>query len=138
MASLALLVGLMMVWTVASQPARGADGDAGTAAKIGKKDKTSSNRLPPYFGKVVDKQQREKIYAIQNEYRPKIAAARKAMDTLVKEQNDKMLAVLTPEQQKQVQDAAANAKKKKAASASTEPATSAPAASKPAGTASTK
>jgi hypothetical protein len=131
-----VLAGLTMVWGVSPQPARSADGDDGTTTKtVDKKGKAPSNRLPPYYSKVVDQQQREKIYVIQNEYRPKIAAARKALETLIKEQIEKTLAVLTPEQQKKVQDAAATAKKKRATAASTEPTATPAALSKPAATA---
>jgi hypothetical protein len=132
--SLVWLASLMLLCFVASQAVRGADGDGGDAARVDKKEKPAANRLPRYYAKVVDKQQREKIYAIQREYRPKLAAARKAVETLLKEQNDKILAVLTPEQQKQVQDAAANSIKKKAAAAPAEATDKPPAASKPAAT----
>ncbi len=126
-----LLTGLVVVWA-ATQSAPGADNNPGAPAKTGKKTRASSNRLPRYFSKVVDKQQREKIYTIQNEYRPKIAAARKVLTDLLKQQSDKMLAVLTPEQQKQVQDAAASAKKKRSAAASSKRTAGQPAGSKPA------
>jgi hypothetical protein len=126
--NLAWLASAALLCSVALQAARGADGDGGAAAKSDKKEKAAVNRLPRYYAKVVDKQQREKIYAIQREYRPKLAAARKAVETLLKEQNDKIFAVLTPDQQKQVRDAAAKATTKRAAAASAEATEKPPAA----------
>ena len=60
---------------------------------------------------------------IQEEYKPKIDAARAQLDALVKEQNEKIAAVLTPEQKKKVEEAAANVKEKGAKPKAEQPAT---------------
>ena len=75
--------------------------------------------MPAYYGKVVDKKQRQTIYKIQEEYAPKIAALKAQLAAIVKERNDQIAAVLTPEQQKKVDDlkAAAKAKRQKKESA---------------------
>ena len=70
----------------------------------------TGRRLPPHYAKVVDEKQREEIYKIQEEYQPKIDALQKQLDALKKERDDKIAAVLTPEQKKQLEDAAASAK----------------------------
>lgn len=66
-------------------------------------------RLPNYYGRVVSGQQREKIYAIQREYAPRIEAIEKQLQELVAERDAKMRGVLTPEQQKQIDELAAQA-----------------------------
>lgn len=55
-------------------------------------------RLPAYYARVVTEEQRQKIYAIQREYHPRIAALRKQLEDLIAEQNGKIEAVLTPQQ----------------------------------------
>ncbi|MBN2477188.1 MAG: hypothetical protein JXB62_21450 [Pirellulales bacterium] len=83
------------------------------------KAKESRGRLPSYYRRVVDEKQREAIYAIQKEYAPKIAALKAQLETLTNERDAKVVAVLTPEQRKEIDDLKAAAKaereKKKAA-----------------------
>jgi hypothetical protein len=82
----------------------------GSAAK--KADKPSG-RVPAYYAKVqITPEQREKILSIQEEYAAKIDPLRKQLDDLTKERDAKMAAVLTPEQQKQIDEMKAAAKKK--------------------------
>ena len=57
----------------------------------------------------------EKIYAIQEEYRTKIETARAQLDALLKEEKDKISAVLTEEQKKKVEEFQTAAKAKKGA-----------------------
>jgi hypothetical protein len=66
------------------------------------KSKIPKGRLPPYYAKVVTAEQREKIYAIQDEYRTKIESARAQLDALLKDQKDRISAVLTDEQKKKL------------------------------------
>ena len=61
-------------------------------------------RLPNYYAVVVDPQQREKIYAIQREYAPKIQELRNKLAALVKDRDAKVAKVLTPEQLKKVEE----------------------------------
>ena len=83
-----------------------------TAAKPRKKPR---GRLPAYYKDVVDKQQREKIYAIQQEHKPQIDALKAQLAALMKERDEKIAAVLTPEQQKKVEQLRQEAKARRAA-----------------------
>ena len=94
-------------------PALAADGNP--APKATEKNKVPKGRLPPHYAKVVTEEQREKIYAIQAEYRTKIETARAQLDALVKEEKDKISAVLTEEQKKKVEEFQTPAKAKKGA-----------------------
>ncbi len=70
-------------------------------------------RLPPYYARVVDDKQREAIYAIQDEYAPRIEELQKQLEALIAERDAKIQAVLTPEQLEQVQQLAAEAQKQR-------------------------
>ncbi len=72
-------------------------------------------RLPAYYGRVVDEKQREKIYAIQREYAPKIEDLKAQLAALTAERDEKVDAVLTPEQLETVEKLKAEAKAKRAA-----------------------
>ena len=67
-------------------------------------------RLPARYAAVATEQQRDQILKIQDEYRPKIEALNAQLKALKKEQDDKITAVFTPEQKKQIEEAAAKAK----------------------------
>lgn len=84
------------------------------------------NRLPPHYGGVVDQRQREEIYKLQDEYKPKIQAMQAQLNALKKELNGKIVAVLTPDQKKKVKEAAGKAKAKKAKPVEAVPDTFAP------------
>lgn len=71
-------------------------------------------RLPAYYGRVVDGKQREQIYAIQREYAPKIDALKAQLAALTAERDEKVAAVLTPEQVQTVEKLKAEAKAKRA------------------------
>lgn len=75
--------------------------------------KKGAGRLPMYYAQVVDKEQRTRILAIQDEYAPKIEAIQRQIDALTKERDDKVAAVLTPEQQKKIDDLKAAVQKKR-------------------------
>ncbi len=74
-------------------------------------------RLPPYYTRVVDDKQREQIYAIQRECAPSIEALKTQLAALVKQRNDKIEGVLTPEQRKEVERLREEAKAKRKAKA---------------------
>ena len=74
-----------------------------------------ADRLPNYYAQVVDKNQREAIYKIQQEYEPKLAELRQKLDALTKERDAKIRAVLTPEQLKKVEQLQEEARKKREA-----------------------
>jgi hypothetical protein len=86
-----------------------ADGQTGRIV-----NKIRKGRLPNYYTEVVTEKQREEIYKIQEEYKPKIDAAKAQREALTKEQNEKISAVLTADQKKKIEDAAAAAKAKSA------------------------
>lgn len=105
-AILAVSLAMAAVGLTASGPLSGQE-QAEKAAK-----KAPRGRLPNYYAKVVTPEQREKIYAIQQQYAPKIAALQKQLQELLAQRAKEIEAVLTPEQLKQVQEAAAAAKKR--------------------------
>jgi len=78
-----------------------------------KPEKKFRGRLPTYYNRVVDKEQRDKIYAIQREYAPKIDALKAQLEALTADRDAKVEAVLTPEQQKTVEKLRAAAKAKR-------------------------
>jgi hypothetical protein len=119
----ATLVSLAVAFAAVEQPTLGADAP--------RRARGLRSRLPAHYASVVNDEQREKIYKIQEEYRPKIEALETQLKTLKKERDDKIAAVLTAEQKKQVEAAAAKAIEKPAKSAETAPAAP-PAAQKPA------
>ena len=75
-----------------------------------KPKKEFRGRLPFYYNRVVDKKQRDKIYAIQREYAPKIDALKAQLETLMTDRDKEVEAVLTPEQLKTVEKLRAAAK----------------------------
>jgi len=76
----------------------------------GAKTAKPRGRLPNYFSGVVTDEQRTKIYAIQSEFDPKIKDLNLKLDALKKERDEKILALLTPEQRKKIDDLKAAAK----------------------------
>jgi len=106
------------------------------AAKKGDSGKGEQRRgiLPPYYRNVVDEKQREAIYKIQEEYAPKIANLKSQLESLTKDRDAKIAAVLTPEQRKKVEQLQAEAKDKrgqKPAAKTPKPGTDAPKPSSP-------
>ena len=79
------------------------------------KKKEFRGRLPAYYSRVVDQEQREKIYAIQREYAPKIDALKAQLAALTAERDEKVVAELTPEQLQKIEQMKAEAKAKRAA-----------------------
>ncbi len=103
------LVSLAVVFATVEQPVLCADGPVKKAlAKRG-------HRLPKYYDQVATTpEQQEAIQKIQDEYDPKIADLEAKLKALRKERNEKIAAVLTPEQKKQIEDAKAKDKENKA------------------------
>ena len=112
--ALVLIGCLAIAGAIAAQPAGGAEGKASTTKTTKKKIEARRgkvrHRLPPNYGKVVTDEQREKIYKIQDEYRPKIEALRAQLKALLKERNEKIEALLTPEQKQKITEAKAKRK----------------------------
>lgn len=91
----------------------GQDKEADVKPAAAQKVKKFRGRLPAYYRLVVDEKQRQAIYAIQEEYAPKIADLRAQLEAQIKQRDEKVAAVLTPEQLKKVEDAKAAAKAKR-------------------------
>ena len=92
---------------------------SGKKAK-GEKAAKPRGRLPNYFSGVVNDEQREKIYAIQKQCEPKISDLRKELDSLIKARDEKINALLTPEQKKKIEDLKAAAKQSREKKETTE------------------
>lgn len=104
-----------------AQPSSGAP-PAGTQPPTSKETKSTPKktkgtkaakprgRLPSHFSGVVTDEQRGKIYAIQREFDPKIKELSLKLDALKKERDEKILALLSPEQRKKIDDLKAAAK----------------------------
>jgi len=86
----------------------------GADAEPAKKAAKKSHRLPPYYSDFVTPEQREKIYKIQDDFKPKIDALEAQLKTLKQQQSDKIEALLTPEQKKKLEAAATKAKEEQA------------------------
>ncbi|MBN1395618.1 MAG: hypothetical protein JW959_11390 [Pirellulales bacterium] len=119
MACWTILGCLAVALTAAGRPGVGAEDttpDKTTAKKKGQaKDGKKFRRLPPYYSEVIDDEQREKIYDIQEEYGPKIQALRAQLKALIEERNKKLEAVLSAEQKQQIDAARTEAKAKRKA-----------------------
>ena len=108
-AILAIMLATTPQWAVGQKAANKAPTKAKASAKA--KAKAPRGRLPAFYGQVVDESQREKIYSIQKEYRPKIDDLKAQLALLLKQRNEEIAAVLTPEQQKKLEQVQREAKK---------------------------
>ncbi len=97
---------------VAPQPAQGS-GSATQAEGLPE----FRPRLPAYYARVVTEEQRQKIYDIQRQYHPRIAALRKQLEALEAERDAKIEAVLTPQQKAELEKIREEAAAKRKASA---------------------
>lgn len=70
-------------------------------------------RLPAYYSKLVDTDQKQKIYEIDANFDPKIKDLKKQMEALIAQRDEQIKAVLTPEQQSKLADLIAEAKAKR-------------------------
>ncbi|NUQ63022.1 MAG: hypothetical protein HUU20_11060 [Pirellulales bacterium] len=70
-------------------------------------------RLPAYFAKVVDDQQRRKIYGIQEEYHERIEALKAQLAAMMEERDQMIEAILTPDQRQQIDRMKSAAKTKR-------------------------
>jgi hypothetical protein len=103
-------------------PKNGAKPDAKAAdkgdAKAPKPRAKPRGRLPAYYSQVVDGQQREKIYKIQQDYEPKISELKAQLQALQDKLDAEVEAVLRPDQLTKVKELTDAAKQKRKASAS--------------------
>ena len=98
----------------AQRSLRGEDPAPKADAKTAKPRAKPRGRLPAHYGDVVDAEQREKIYGIQQSYQPQIAALQSQLAALREKQTAEIEAVLRPEQLEKVKQLAAAAKAKRA------------------------
>ncbi|REJ66389.1 MAG: hypothetical protein DWQ31_15105 [Planctomycetota bacterium] len=111
------------------------EGAAAAAQQDADQDKNKKSRraeprgrLPNYYGRVVDEEQRETIYAIQRRYKDELAAfeaqireLRKKMNELRSQRADEVAAVLTAEQLAEVNRLREASRQRRAQSRSAEP-----------------
>jgi hypothetical protein len=110
---------LAVAWTAMEQPAQGAEGVRPGRPLAAARARGGRKSLPKYYAQVVTPEQREQIAKIQEAYRPKIEELQAKMKELnaqlkavTEERDTKIEAVLTPDQKKQIAEAAAKAKEK--------------------------
>ncbi len=72
--------------------------------------KDPKGRLPPYYSKLVDDAAAAKIYAIEKDFAPKLKELHAQLDAAMAERDQQIRAVLTPEQQKKLDEVLAAAK----------------------------
>ena len=92
--------------------------DEAPAARRGEneaKPRTKSRRLPMYYSRVVNSEQREKIYEIQTKFDKQIAELMDKIKSLQKQRDDEVHGVLTPDQQEEVDQMVAEARKQRQA-----------------------
>jgi Spy/CpxP family protein refolding chaperone len=99
------LVSLAVVFATVEQPVLRADGPVKKA--LAKR----ARRARSYDQITTTDEQREKIRKIEEQYDPKIADLRAQIRALIKERDEKVAAVLTPEQKKQLEDVKAKGNK---------------------------
>jgi hypothetical protein len=112
-------VGLAFALGIATASQAMAGGDA-PAKKL-------HGRLPPHYGNVVNENQRQAIYKIQEEYSGRIEALQTQLKNLKKQRDDRILAVVTPDQRRRIEAAKGNAGAKPLKHAPAQPAEKKPA-----------
>jgi len=114
---------LAMVLAGMTLPASGQEAAAEPKAAAGEKArKKPRGRLPNYYRHVVDEKQRVAIYKIQEEYAAKIADLKAQLAAVMKEQSEKVTAVLTAEQLQKIEQLKAEAAEKRKKPAAKTPA----------------
>jgi len=108
-----MLASLAIVLACLDRPTTGQDKEAAAKPAAAKKAKKFRGRLPNFYRLVVDQKQRQTIYKIQAEYAPKIADLKAQLDALTKQRDQRVAAVLTPQQRKRVEGFKAAAKAKR-------------------------
>ena len=110
----ALLVSVLVLGALGAAVSVGVAQDAPAAkakdAKQTKKRAKPRGRLPAYYGKVVDRKQREKIYAIQKTHAAEIKKLQAQLKDLLAKRDTEVAAVLSAEQQAEVAKLVAAAK----------------------------
>jgi Spy/CpxP family protein refolding chaperone len=112
---IAVLAGLAVLAAgpLAAQDAAKSDTAKRTRRAQARTDSKPRGRLPMYYTGVVDDKQRDAIYKIQQEYEPQVAAAKSKLETVTKERDEKIAALLTAEQKQKIAEKQAAAKGKR-------------------------
>ncbi len=111
----AALLAVSLAFSDPAVVAQEADAKAKTPAA--QKTKKFRGRLPAHYGGVVKKDQRQAIYKVQEEYAGKISELKAQLRAITKERDEKITALLTPEQLAKVNELKATAKSKRQAKA---------------------
>ena len=101
-------------WLAVARPAAGQAPEKGTGAAVAPAEKKLTGRLPAYYGEVVSKEQRARIYEIQARYGEQMTKLREQIAMLEKQLQVDVESVLTPAQLEQVMKRTAEAKAKRA------------------------
>jgi hypothetical protein len=117
-----VLLGLAMAWSQPAIDCRAADNtpaanSPAASAPAAKEKAKAKGRMPNYYSKVVDGQQREKIYQIQKTYGPQIQQLQAQLKALNDKRDAEIDALLTPEQRVIVAALMTEAKQKRAVAA---------------------
>ncbi len=83
-----------------------------TKEKESKEKGKPRGRLPPFYSKVVDKEQRAAIYKIQEQFSPQIDELQKQLDAVEDKRDAEIAAVLTDEQRQKLATLIAESKAK--------------------------
>ena len=95
--------------TIGQEKAATKDAEKATPAKVASKPR---GRLPQYYGQVgLSDKQRQQIYDVQATYKKQIDELQKQIDALKVKEDAEIVAVLTPEQKKNLDELLAAAKK---------------------------
>jgi hypothetical protein len=98
-----MLMALMLLGPLAVGRAQDAAGNAQDKKAAAPADaQKTRGRLPPYYGRVIDQEQRTKIYEIQARFNAQLDKLRLEMDSLVTKRDAEIEGVLTAEQRDQV------------------------------------
>lgn len=109
---LAVLLALSFVLVSLSGIGQSLEGADKKAEEKAAEKARPKHRLPPHYSKVVDKTQREKIYAIQDKYTPELDELNAKIKAVTAKRDAEIEKVLTPEQKAKVHELAAQSKSK--------------------------
>lgn len=102
---LAFVVGVGVLSTGVSQWLAAQNGETGSKEKAAAAKEERVAPLPSYWGKLaLNTEQRQKVYAIRDEYTDQIGELQKKIDALEKERDARMEKELTPGQKLRLQE----------------------------------
>jgi hypothetical protein len=111
-----LMVLLLAAPDIAVRATAQDDAPANRKAESDPKLRTKSRgRLPMYYSRVVNSEQREKIYEIQATFDKQISELMAEIKSLQQQRDDEVQRVLTPDQQEEVAQMVAEAQKQRKA-----------------------